>query len=141
MELPHRIKLIIGSSGSGHGRHEDVYVLTNLPIAEIKQSYEIGSALIGTDLIRETCCDYGDNRISLTVIKKLREFGFSGEKFYEEKKVEEGEEEKEIWADHETFVELILFVVSLGVDNFQYEVVERDYDNEWKIGGYGLFGC
>ena len=73
MKSLNNIRLRIGDpSDDGHGRVEDIFILSFLTPLEIEKAFEKGSSLLGVN-IEHLCRDYGDYKIPKKLINWLCE--------------------------------------------------------------------
>ena len=127
--------LILGDPfNKGHEKVEKIKLDSNLTLEEIEKAYQKGSQLIGVDVITQMFNSYDNNKISAILLNKLYKFGFSLSSLKKElfKKMDN----VEIQLIKSDFVDIVLFVVKLGNNNFNYKLIEN---KEWYIGGYGFF--
>jgi hypothetical protein len=153
-----KTKVVLGDwSHDGHGI-TDLFVI-DLPTVtgsdELDSFYAIGTEIVGFNLTKEVCSNYEDNVVDIDKYTKLVELGYLPYSF---KKTESkwGDELPEYseydgrcgyWICKEVFLDLYMFIVSLGYkhvigssESFTYYVVSDTMPNV-NIGGYGLFYC
>lgn len=120
--------LVVGdSSGDGHEKTENFLITSNFNEAQILDAYRLGVDIIKFDIM-ENNKDYQDRSICSEDVDKLKSVGFVfsnldkwGVYYY---------------IDPEIFVEIFIFIVSVGDPSFEYEYLPY---NNIEIGGYGLF--
>lgn len=124
------IELIVGDwGGDGHEKSKSYYIYSNLSKKDIDESLKLAKNKLTFD-IRDLCREYEDYGIQAKYASKLSEFNF---KFDNDNIYDDGS----VGLVPQTFVDIYLFSIKLGNDNFEYTLLKPD--EIIHIGGYGLF--
>lgn len=147
-ELTNVVSLVVGDrSGDGHDKRETTVLKSNLSGPEIMSAYQKATKKLGFDFITEVCAEYEDRTVPASKLKTLVEHGLVIEDTFADYEinickdaVEAGDDDLSdgvsIWVD--TYVEIFLFIIKLGNQDFEYEYAPDD-TSHLDIGGYGLF--
>lgn len=145
-ELNNRTTLVMGDwSDDGHGKTDLTIINSNLAREQILKAYKKASKKLGFDLTKDICADYCDSHIPVDCLKALVQNGLDLDKVFdtdydvkEARQAMEGENSEDVALWPHSFIEIFLFIVKLGNQDFEYEIVESDAATI-NIGGYGLF--
>ena len=129
------IDVVIGDyHGKVHGDYSISSIVSNLTQTEIIIAYQIGSEIIGFDLIRDAATKEGERFIKKDIVKKLVDSGYT---HYENFKLNPNEDfyldplsREDIWFD------IWSYIVELGNPSFTFTFNEP---NPLELGGIGLF--
>ena len=141
-ELTNIISLVIGDwSGDGHSQSNTIVIKSNLDKKAIEKAYKKGTKKLGFDFIKDIAADYADQNLSKERLDVLLKHGLKTKDLdldfdLKRKEYEEGPGVN-IW--HDDYVEIYLFIVKLGNEEFKYELLEGDVNPTIHIGGYGLY--
>lgn len=125
------IRLILGDPcGDGHGRSATYVIKSNLTKEEIIKAYDGGVSKIGVDLINNVCSEYNESHVEECVIEKLMNFGYKHSLYVNKN--------NEYYVNINDFVNMFLFIVSIGDPGFKFSMIKDDTQTI-NIGGYGLF--
>lgn len=147
MKYENIITLVLGDwSHDGHGLTDRINISSNLTDKEITKAYKAGKKKLSFDFDR-VAEDYEDSRLTKVRWGEFLKLGFSNPEY--EKKWSEpyqpgdtydpDDEESDLVLDSEGFARLYLFLVKLGNDKFEYEILSDKQNPTIEIGGYGLF--
>lgn len=124
------IKLVVGDwSGDGHEKTQNYYIYSNLSKKDIDESLKLAKNKLTFD-VRNIASDYEERGMSAKQAAKLTEYNF---KFDDDNIENDGS----VYLTPEIFVDIYLFSIKLGNDNFEYTLLKPDFTI--NIGGYGLF--
>jgi hypothetical protein len=115
----------------GHGKSYSINIESNLKEKEIKKAYNIGSKKVNVNLL-SLCEEFECSYIPKKEYDKLIDNGY---KFSETTICYTEDDTVDIQIDE--YINIWLFLVKNGNENFEYSIIESDY--EMNIGGYGLF--
>lgn len=125
-------------SGDGHDKVEWFHVAIPEQFTKeiLTEQYEKNKQLLGFGL-RDFAHEYEDNTISIEQVDALRDFGFTGE-------LDPFDEDDTIYLDRDDFFKITMFLLSEGLEGFEYEQVKPDFSlftgsNMDANIGYGLF--
>lgn len=121
------------ADGHGSVRRKEVIVTSNLPLGELKQAYEKGTAIVGFDLSAEVCTEYEENTMEPSKFRRLQDLGLGWQDG------EDPNDTEPVEMYEEAFVEAWLFVCKLGNPKVEAEVISETMEDHY-IGGYGLGG-
>ena len=134
-----RISLVIGDwSHDGHEKTEDIDIRCNFTTKELHAAYKKGTEKLGFDFIATVAVEYEDDRLPADKWEKLTKLGLKLDYELEPFDDLDGEED-DYRIDSITYAEIIMFICSLGSPDLTYKFIEKDYSDNWHVGGYGLF--
>lgn len=124
------IELVVGDwSGDGHKKNQNYYIYSNLSKKDIDESLKLAKNKLTFD-VRNIASDYEEPGMSAKHAAKLTEYNF---KFDDDNIENDGS----VYLTPEIFLDIYLFSIKLGNDNFEYTLLKPDFTI--NIGGYGLF--
>lgn len=136
------ISLVVGDwSGDGHDKRETVNIKSNLDKKAMEKAYKKGTKKLGFDFCKDVCAEYEDNKLPPEKLDALVKLGLETKGMgleYDLKRIKK-DEGVEIGLWHDDFVEIYLFIVKLGDDEFTFEYLNADANPTINIGGYGMF--
>lgn len=126
-------------SDDGHGKVVWYHIVVPKKFTKeiLTEQYNKNKQLLGFGL-KDFAADYEDGTMSIEQFDALRDFGFSSDI-----QIDEDDEEK-IYLDIETFFEITMFLLSEGLEDFEWYEIKPDFDlftgrdMDGHIG-YGLF--
>ena len=126
------VRVVLGDEyDDGHGKSYSINIESNLKEKEIKKAYNIGSKKVNVNLL-SLCEEFECCYIPKKEYDKLIDNGY---KFSETTICYTEDDTVDIQIDE--YINIWLFLVKKGNENFEYSIIESDY--EMNIGGYGLF--
>ena len=126
-------KLILGDYwNDGHGQHEMINLISNVPKEEVEQAYEVGSVILGFDFANKCCENYEENTISEATYIKLKEAGINVDGL--------SAWDDEYTLDADTFARIIVDIIKLGNDSIELEIVPPDVIPALRLNGQNQFG-
>jgi hypothetical protein len=145
-----KINIFVGDrSGDGHDKQMHLTFESNFSKEQMNEAFDKGSKILGFDFTNEVATDYEDSQIPIEMWQKIKDAGYSNhidDEEYYNKLIAKPKSERAPWersspkgpsVNMDEFIDIVLFICKLGDPNFEYE--ESIDDNNWHIGGYGLF--
>ena len=124
-------------SGDGHGQHDTYYYECRnephdafhctLTGENVQAAYEMGTAKLGFDLVKDCCDYYEEMKLSEEHMDILVSLGFVHEDL---------EEMKEECIQSEQWIHIYMFICNLGNPDIVF--IEKRFQNI-NLGGYGLY--
>lgn len=147
MKYENLITLVLGDPwADGHGMSDRINISSNLTDGEITKAYQKGKKKLSFnfDGVAE---DYEDSHLEKAKWEEFLKLGFSNPEYEKEygeiyqpgDTYDPDDEESDLVLDSEGFARLYLFLVKLGNDKFEYEMLSDKLNPTIDIGGYGLF--
>lgn len=127
-------------SRDGHNISEDFPISIPENLTKSLQVYFDAAVKSGVPDITKTCNSYDDNEISKDLFDQLVEMtGSDAEKL----DCEVDEDEGKVWVYPDGYAQLWLATVNTGIvflgETGVVEIIAKNYENIYNIGGYGLF--
>jgi hypothetical protein len=145
-----KINIFVGDrSGDGHDKKMHLTFESNFSKKQMDEAFDKGSAILGFDFTNEVATDYEDSEVPIDMWRKIKEAGYSNHIDDEEsynKLIAKPKSEIAPWersvpncpsVNMDEFIDIVLFICKLGAPDFEYEA--NTDNNDWYIGGYGLF--
>ncbi len=136
------ISLVIGDwSGDGHDKRETINIKSSLDKKAMEKAYKKGAKKLGFDFCKDVCAEYEDNKIPSEKLDALVKLGLETKGMGLEYDLKRMKKDKDVgiglW--HDDFVEIYLFLIKLGNEEFTFEYLDVDTNPTINIGGYGMF--
>jgi len=128
-EKQYIVRIETGNIYDGHCKSHDMYIHSNFTLSKIKKAYNKGIKKVDVD-ITKFCEEFECDTLPKNICNKLVEEGYS---FEDDVSSDEFDKQINIYE----FVNIWLFIVKKGDEDFNYTYVKNDFDI--NIGGYGLF--
>lgn len=145
-----KINIFVGDhGGDGHDKQRHLTFESNLSKTQMNEAFDKGSQILGFDFTNEVAIEYEDSEIPIEMWNKIKTAGYTCHLDDEEsyiKLIAKPKNERAPWersnpkgpsVNMNEFIDIVLFICKLGNPNFEYE--ESIDDDDWHIGGYGLF--
>lgn len=123
--------------GDGHNQYDTYYYECRnephhalhgaLSAENVRAAYEMGTAKLGFDLVKDCCADYEEMKLSEENMDTLVSFGFTHEELGEM---------KEECIQPDQWLHIYMFICHIGNPDIVF--IEKYFQNI-DLGGYGLF--
>jgi len=120
-------------SGDGHEKKTYHQIESNLSMTDIKIAYQESVEKFGVNPIKEICCNYEDTVMSDDYIQIFKDAGYEFGATDDD-----SDPDEEFYFDENSWLYFILWFIEQSNPEFDYSVIYSKND-EWHIGGYGLF--
>lgn len=128
--------MVVGDwGGDGHSQTSSFCIECTHTKDEVKAAYNRACEDFDIDPINSLCTDYEDATIPVYFAQKLVARGFKPGMHSAFSESFEDEDSSVFLSAHD-WVRIILFMAGTQLMDFTYSIK----DNDWDVGGYGLFG-
>lgn len=125
------LEIVMGDwSNDGHGRTEKVVISTDFTREEVEKAFKAGVEKTGFDITTH-CEDYEDGSVPNALYDYFDKAGVEYGNIREDNESTQG-------IGYDDFVKIWFKTCEIGNPDFKYTQVSH-YENEIRIGGYGLF--